>query len=325
VTTLKQLNWVSLGLWLALVLALVGSLRHVAWTFSTLEGDNMVAGYIQAIAIDVGLFALAFGVQQRKRTGKSARWLWLGVVLFSAISAYANLLHGLHYTSPESFDWWAQARPYLLAGALPLLVFYLSEILSSGHGDKNSVNDNASVNDKRAVMTMASDKPSVTRVNDNGNGNGTKALGTDNGRKLVTTNGNGNGNGSVTTPSVMTQTPVVAGGNGTNGTRSVNGSDKNSVNDNGASRIANPVNGKAGSDNDLVNDKDSVNGTMSKKERLSLLKEHTVMTAERWSDMTGVSVRTAYRDMTDAGMSDNGNGEWHAMTMAVTANGNGVH
>jgi hypothetical protein len=29
--------------------------------------------------------------------------------------------------------------------------------------------------------------------------------------------------------------------------------------------------------------------------------------------------------MTDAGMSDNGNGEWHAMTMAVTANGNGVH
>lgn len=118
-------------LWLALVLALVGSLRHVAWGFSTLEQGDLLAGYIQAIAVDLGLFALALGIQNRKRHTRSTRWLWAGVLLFSAVSTYANLLHGLYFQTDlglQSWHWLVSIRPVILSGVLPLLVVYLSEV-----------------------------------------------------------------------------------------------------------------------------------------------------------------------------------------------------
>ena len=68
-------------LWLALVLALVGSLRHVAWGFSTLERGDLLAGYVQAVAVDLGMLALALGIQSRKRQARGIRSLWVGVVL----------------------------------------------------------------------------------------------------------------------------------------------------------------------------------------------------------------------------------------------------
>ncbi len=118
-------------LWLALVLALVGSLRHVAWGFSTLEQGDMLAGYIQAIAVDLGLFALAMGIQNRKRQARGTRWLWAGVLLFSAVSTYANLLHGLAFQTDlglQGWQWLVSIRPVVLSGVLPLLVVYLSEV-----------------------------------------------------------------------------------------------------------------------------------------------------------------------------------------------------
>lgn len=123
-------------LWLALVLALVGSLRHVAWGFSTLEQGDLVAGYVQAVAVDIGLFALAIGIQQRRREGRGTHNLWFGVVLFSGVSTYANLLHGLVFQSDIGLTTWAwlvAMRPFILSAVLPLLVVYLSEVAASDY------------------------------------------------------------------------------------------------------------------------------------------------------------------------------------------------
>jgi len=121
----------QLALWTALLLALAGSIRHVAWAFATLEAGNMTWGYVQAAAVDIGLTALAYAIQQRRRERRGTRTLWLGVLVFSGISAYANLLHGMFFASDIGLDGWTLARPFLLSAVLPLLVLYLSEIISS--------------------------------------------------------------------------------------------------------------------------------------------------------------------------------------------------
>ncbi|MFQ5343236.1 MAG: hypothetical protein ACE5F6_16985 [Anaerolineae bacterium] len=128
---MQRMSLVQPALWLALTLALVGSLRHVAWAFATLEGGDLTAGYIQAVAVDVGLAALAYAIHHRRRERRPSRVLWLGVVVFSGISAYANLLHGLYFAADLGLSTWGMARPFMLSGVLPVLVVYLSEIVSS--------------------------------------------------------------------------------------------------------------------------------------------------------------------------------------------------
>lgn len=130
----RRLEIIPLVLWLTLALAMVGSLTHTAWAFATLEGGNLTVGYIQAVAVDLGLFALAFSIQKRRRQRRPTWTLWAGVGLFSGISAYANLLHGLAFQGRlplSGWAWLASLRPFILSGVLPLLVLYLSEIVSS--------------------------------------------------------------------------------------------------------------------------------------------------------------------------------------------------
>jgi len=131
---MKKLEIIPLVLWLTLALAMIGSLTHTAWAFATLEDGNLTAGYIQAVAVDLGLFALAFSIQKRRRQRRPTWTLWAGVGLFSGISAYANLLHGLVFQGRlplTGWEWLASLRPFILSGVLPLLVLYLSEIVSS--------------------------------------------------------------------------------------------------------------------------------------------------------------------------------------------------
>jgi len=115
-------------LWLALLLALAGSLYHVAATFASVDGGQRL-GWLQAVAIDVGLFALAFAITQRKRAKRPAKLLWLGVVVFSVISIYANLAYALQSVGDPFYARVAALRPYVLAAALPILVLYLAEIV----------------------------------------------------------------------------------------------------------------------------------------------------------------------------------------------------
>ena len=125
-------------LWLALALALAGSLKHLAAIFASVDG-NIFMGWLQAIAIDAGLFALAYSLRQRKAAKRSVKPLWFGVCLFSAISIYGNLAYGLLATDGNLPLWIAASRPYILAGSLPVLVLFLSELLSDDRQHANEV------------------------------------------------------------------------------------------------------------------------------------------------------------------------------------------
>ena len=125
-------------LWLALALALAGSLKHLAAIFASVDG-NIFMGWLQAIAIDAGLFALAYSLRQRKAAKRSVKPLWFGVCLFSAISIYGNLAYGLLATDGNLPLWIAATRPYILAGSLPVLVLFLSELLSDDRQHANEV------------------------------------------------------------------------------------------------------------------------------------------------------------------------------------------
>lgn len=116
-------------LWLALLLALAGSLKHMAAIFASIDGD-FVMGWVQAIAIDAGLFALAYSIKIRKTAKRSVKPIWFGVALFSAISIYGNYAYGLLATTGQLPGWIIYSKPAVLAASLPILVLFLSELLS---------------------------------------------------------------------------------------------------------------------------------------------------------------------------------------------------
>ena len=113
--------------WLAYLLAMVASVSHVAWAFNTLEADGLskLFGWLAALAVDTGLAALAYAIQQRRQAGRGVRSLWLGVLLFAGISGYANLAHALYWQERTLL------HAFLLSATLPLLVLYLGDIVSS--------------------------------------------------------------------------------------------------------------------------------------------------------------------------------------------------
>jgi len=114
-------------LWVSLFLALVGSLWHLAAVFASLDGQVWL-GWVQAVAVDVGVFALAYGV----RVG-GGRAVKAGLGLFVLISIYGNLLYGLGHAGTV-WSWLAWLKPLVLAASLPVLVLFLAELLASGAG-----------------------------------------------------------------------------------------------------------------------------------------------------------------------------------------------
>ncbi|MDW8051519.1 MAG: winged helix-turn-helix domain-containing protein [Armatimonadota bacterium] len=113
---------------------LAGSVHHVAYTFSTLEGGNLIWGYVQALGIDLGILGLAYGIQLRKRQGRSTLPLWGVLTLVTFISAYANYLYGVVHQQPlqvsSAFDQMVVfLRPFLLSVTLPIIMFALIEII----------------------------------------------------------------------------------------------------------------------------------------------------------------------------------------------------
>lgn len=118
-----------LGLWAALSLALFGTLGNTAWTFATVDNGDLLNGYIKAVAIDVGMIALAAHIQQRKRRSERTWPVWIGAFAFAGVSIYANYLHGVAHTTPLDAPL-AEWRPHILAAILPLILLYLVEIVS---------------------------------------------------------------------------------------------------------------------------------------------------------------------------------------------------
>lgn len=124
----KYLNVQSL-LWLALILALAGSLKHLAAIFASIDGNTFM-GWLQAVAVDAGLFALAYSIRTRRADKRNVKPLWFGVTMFTLISIYGNLAYGLLSTNGVLPGWIASIKPIVLAASLPILVLFLSELLS---------------------------------------------------------------------------------------------------------------------------------------------------------------------------------------------------
>ena len=126
-------------LWLAFILAMLSSIQHIAWTFGTVEQAGQAwLGWIPAVAVDSGLAALAYSIQQRRKAKRPVRGLWAGVGLFALISALANFYHALSVESGglstlsafARVDILLIAKAIILSATLPALVVYLSEIVS---------------------------------------------------------------------------------------------------------------------------------------------------------------------------------------------------
>ncbi len=131
---LKDMPLSTALLVLVTLFVLAGSVHHVAYTFSTLEGGNIYWGYVQALGIDLGLLGLAYGIQLRKRQGRPTAPLWAVLVLITFISAYANYLYGIMHQQPletaSAFDQMVVfLRPFLLSVTLPIIMFALIEII----------------------------------------------------------------------------------------------------------------------------------------------------------------------------------------------------
>lgn len=130
---------ISSVLWLSFLLAMAASIGHLAWTFGTVERAGWEwLGWIPAVAVDAGLAAMAYTIQQRKRSKRPTTTLWAGVVGFALISALANLYYGLSVeatVTPElspviSAVWLQAAKVLVLSATLPIMYIFLGEIVS---------------------------------------------------------------------------------------------------------------------------------------------------------------------------------------------------
>lgn len=144
-------------LWLALILALAGSLKHLAAVYATIDGD-LTFGWLQAIAVDTGIFALAYSIKIRKNAKRSVKPLWAGVIFFTAISVFGNLAYAIMNARTVINDglpgWMVAAKPVILAGTLPVLVLFLSELLSDDRQHANELAEKAARKQARRSATV---------------------------------------------------------------------------------------------------------------------------------------------------------------------------
>lgn len=136
-------------LYLALAAVLVASWTHVAAAFGALEHGGPPAvlrrvgplvGPLAAVAIDLGLIALAWAIGARKRAGRPVGDLWLGAAVFAGLSALANFDHALRVIAGDAADpvavWstlaaYDKARILALSATLPLLALYLTRVVET--------------------------------------------------------------------------------------------------------------------------------------------------------------------------------------------------
>lgn len=139
-------------LWLALCTVLAASAVHVAGTFSTLEPGGALpvlarlgpyTGVLAAIAVDLGLLGLSWGVGARKRAEPDRTpWdLWGGIAIFAVLSALANFDHALSVLGSASgtsgaaawvgLDRYTRVKVVALSATLPLLAIYLTRVVET--------------------------------------------------------------------------------------------------------------------------------------------------------------------------------------------------
>lgn len=136
-------------LWLALGAVLVASWTHVAAAFGALEHGGPPAvlrrlgplvGPLAAVAVDLGLIALAWAIGARRRVGRPVGDLWAGAAVFAGLSGLANFDHALRVIAGDAADpvavWstlaaYDKARVLALSATLPLLALYLTRVVET--------------------------------------------------------------------------------------------------------------------------------------------------------------------------------------------------
>lgn len=120
------------GLALGLLLALVASVHNVALAFvDTKAVDHPMIGWLAAVAVEVGVAFVGLAIAARARDGDRNVRLYGAVLLFVAISMFANydsafsaLIGGGAVTiaALRAADPWLLTKAGLLGAALPVMV-----------------------------------------------------------------------------------------------------------------------------------------------------------------------------------------------------------
>lgn len=144
---MSKLNyWMEIAfdfvLWIAYISALVASYVHVVWAFNLFENQSSQwVGYVAAIGIDAGLFALAYVVQQKSQRQEPVKVFIGGIIFLAFISVFANGLHALAvvtgaenindvYALLPQVDALQWLRVIFVSTTLPIVVIYLGEVVS---------------------------------------------------------------------------------------------------------------------------------------------------------------------------------------------------
>jgi len=175
-------------LWAALTCALLASWSHVVSAFGRLEHGGPPAwvarvgpwaSVLAAVALDLGLIALAWGIGQRRRLGRPAGDLWAAVAVFAGLSAFANAGHAfavvmkgqpVTWARIAALDGWTLATVVGLAAALPLLALWLARVVELDADGDAAAAGSALPLQQRGLTTPAPAEPTRPKTSVNGAG-----------------------------------------------------------------------------------------------------------------------------------------------------------
>lgn len=79
--------------WLGLTFTVIYSYPHIAWFLGRMESTNAVNPHMGALAIELSIVGIQFGLIKQNVQRSRRRWLWAGLVFFGLFSLFANAYH----------------------------------------------------------------------------------------------------------------------------------------------------------------------------------------------------------------------------------------
>jgi len=129
------------GVFVSLLGILIGSVSHLSYTFFTLEEKESL-GFVSftiSAGIEAGMLAIAFGIAERRRSGRQIIDLLFYQIFFAAVNFYGNLYFAISVFTGQrnltvehivSVDPLILFTACFLSGSLPILALSLSELQS---------------------------------------------------------------------------------------------------------------------------------------------------------------------------------------------------
>jgi hypothetical protein len=129
------------GVFVSLLGILIGSVSHLSYTFFTLEEKESL-GFVSftiSAGIEAGMLAIAFGIAERRRSGRQIIDLLFYQIFFAAVNFYGNLYFAISVFTGQrnlTVEHIVAVDPLILftacflSGSLPILALSLSELQS---------------------------------------------------------------------------------------------------------------------------------------------------------------------------------------------------